>query len=272
MRYQYYLGLSIIIFSLSFNVLGSVLPKVINETLELAAKRSGTTLSPATKKVLTKNLQNAIKVYGDDILKTVKIGGLEAIKQGEKHGDEFWKLCRQNPQAARVLALNADELIPLTSRYGKSILVIEAKTPGLSAKILQEFGTEGLESLSKASASDLSKLAGLGAKTAAEDKQLLLNCYQKSANKSKFLNSFSWKQVMQGGVTASMIIATYKISDGVEESLKIVAKDSLETFRDILLDMGRPIRYGLYALILILLYPLIKIILKIGNKIKTTRK
>ena len=72
-----------IITTTSFAVPASVSKKIIQETIKLAAKKSGKTLKPAMRKALEKTLLQASKQYGDDVIKIVSKGGLEVLEQGE---------------------------------------------------------------------------------------------------------------------------------------------------------------------------------------------
>ena len=45
----------------------------------------------------------------------------------------------------------------------------------------------------------------------------------------KIVRAVPWKTVLAGGAAAGTIIAAYKISDGVEEGIKTVAKEKPET-------------------------------------------
>ena len=45
----------------------------------------------------------------------------------------------------------------------------------------------------------------------------------------RIVRAVPWKTVLAGGATAGTIIAAYKISDGVEEGIKTVAKEKPET-------------------------------------------
>ena len=45
----------------------------------------------------------------------------------------------------------------------------------------------------------------------------------------KIVRAVPWKTVLAGGAAAGTIIAAYKISDGVEEGIKTVAKENPET-------------------------------------------
>jgi len=60
-----------------------------------------------------------------------------------------------------------------------------------------------------------------------------------------------WKTVVAGGAAAGTVIAAYKVSDGVEEGIKTVAKEKPEVFADTLSVLTWPIRWG--ALILFIL-------------------
>ena len=60
-----------------------------------------------------------------------------------------------------------------------------------------------------------------------------------------------WKTVAAGGAAAGTVIAAYKVSDGVEEGIKTVAKEKPEVFADTLSVLTWPIRWA--ALILFFL-------------------
>ena len=54
----------------------------------------------------------------------------------------------------------------------------------------------------------------------------------------------SWKTIAAGGVAAGTVIAAYKISDGVEDGMKIAAKEEPEAFADSLSVLTWPIRWA----------------------------
>ena len=60
-----------------------------------------------------------------------------------------------------------------------------------------------------------------------------------------------WKTVAAGGAAAGTVIAAYKVSDGIEDGIKTVAKEKPEVFADTLSVLTWPIRWG--ALILFIL-------------------
>lgn len=93
-----------------------LLAKVVDETLELAAKRSGRTLGEGTKIALSREMLKISARYGDDVLPLVRNGGLEVLEQGIRHGDDFWRLCKAVPEASRSLALHSEQLLPLAKK------------------------------------------------------------------------------------------------------------------------------------------------------------
>lgn len=60
-----------------------------------------------------------------------------------------------------------------------------------------------------------------------------------------------WKTVAAGGAAAGTVIAAYKVSDGVEEGIKTVAKEKPETFADTLSVLTWPIRWAAFVLFLL---------------------
>lgn len=60
-----------------------------------------------------------------------------------------------------------------------------------------------------------------------------------------------WKTVAAGGAAAGTIIAAYKVSDGVEDGIKTVAKEKPEVFADTLSVLTWPIRWAAFVLFLI---------------------
>ena len=196
-----------------------VASKAVEETLEIAAKRSGKVLSKTTEKKLGVELLEFAGKYGDDVIPLVREGGLEVLEQGAKHGDDFWRLCKQVPAASRAMALHADELIPLAKRIGPEVLEIEAKTPGMAARLVREFGDDAVKTLAK-HPDDTTRLVGYAAKAdSPETARLLYETYKKSSNPSAFLEHLNWKHIMAAGLSSAAIISAYQISDGVQEGL-----------------------------------------------------
>lgn len=60
-----------------------------------------------------------------------------------------------------------------------------------------------------------------------------------------------WKTVAAGGTAAGTVIAAYKVSDGVEEGIKTVAKEKPEVFADALSVLTWPTRWAAFVLFLV---------------------
>ena len=61
----------------------------------------------------------------------------------------------------------------------------------------------------------------------------------------------SWKSVAAGGAAVGTVIAAYKISDGVEDGMKIAAKEKPEAFADSLSVLTWPVRWAAMIFFLI---------------------
>jgi hypothetical protein len=197
---------------------------IIQETIEIAAKVSGKVMSSSSKKAAELVLTKAVTQYGDDAIKIARHGGIEAIKHGAKYGDDFWRLAKNaSPSGMRTLALHADTLMPLAKRLGNNFIKLESKVPGLASRVVNEFGDNAVAHLAaKASPNDISKLLGYAAKAdSPATKKLLWESYKKGG--STFLNNLNSKAILTAGLSTAMIVAAYKISNGVEDGIKDIS-------------------------------------------------
>ena len=71
-----------------------------------------------------------------------------------------------------------------------------------------------------------------------------------------------WKTVAAGGAAAGTVIAAYKVSDGVEEGIKTVAKEKPEVFADTLSVLTWPIRCALLTVFLLVYYWIWRILIR----------
>ena len=67
----------------------------------------------------------------------------------------------------------------------------------------------------------------------------------------KTLLSVPWKTVAAGGAAAGTVIAAYKVSDGIEDGIRTVAKEKPEVFVDTLSVLTWPIRWAAFILFLL---------------------
>ena len=231
---------------------------VISETVELAAKRSGRALTPAARHAMEEAAAKAFAKYGDDVLRTLEKGGLEAIRQGERHGDGFWKLCANaSPRAARSLALHADALMPLAKRIGSDFVTLEGKVPGLAEECVRLFGDGSAKTLSRFPPGEIKQLIGYARRAdSPQTAGLLYEACQKSGG--QVLKHLNWKQIMAGGLSAGIVITAYRISGGVAE----LSQTHPGQFAGLVDKWTRPFHVFLWGIILVLLWYLYRFIRK----------
>ena len=228
------------VISSAFAVPVSATRKAVSKTIEAAAKKSGKALTPAMRKASEKALLQASKQYGDDGFKVVSRGGLEALEQGGKHGKIFWELCAHTPQAARSLALHADDLLPIAKRIGPEFMKLEAHVPGLGKQAVTCFGDDAAKLLVKMPADDAARLIRFGAKAdSPRTAKMLLDGCQKTSG--AILKHLDGKRIVALGLSAAMVTAAYKVSDGIEDGLTEIASESPEHFTNV---VARPLIWG----------------------------
>ena len=71
-----------------------------------------------------------------------------------------------------------------------------------------------------------------------------------------------WKTVAAGGAAAGTVIAAYKVSDGVEDGIKTVAKEKPEVFTDSLSVLTWPMRWGILGLFLLVYYWIWRVLIR----------
>ena len=239
----------------------SVTRKAAAKAVSIAAKRSGRALTPAARIAMEEAACKAFARYGDDVFRVLEKGGLEALKQGERHGKDFWKLCSHaTPQAARSLALHADTLMPIARRVGKDFVTLEGKVPGLGAECMKFFGDQSARTLAHAPAGEITQLVGYARRAdSPQTAKLLHEAYQKS--NGEVLKHLNWKHIMAGGLSAGAVITAYKLSGGVAE----LAEKHPERFARIIDKWTWPIPVFLAGLLLILLWQAWRIISRTGK-------
>jgi hypothetical protein len=204
----------------------------IEECAEVAAQVSGRTLSATARKEVGAEIERAALRLGPEALDTARRGGLELVEAATKHGDDIWRLGASAPAGARALALHTEEILPLARRIGPEVLDLEAKAAGTAAGVAEQFGDKAVPYFAqKVPPSDIPVLIGYAQKAdSAATRELLLREYQKQGR--SLLERLDWKQIMAIGLSSGAIVGTYKTSDGVEEGLKRISKDSPEIFGD----------------------------------------
>ena len=97
--------------------------------------------------------------------------------------------------------------------------------------------------------------------------------HRRVSTPSKTEIAVPWETVAAGGAAAGTIIAAYKVSDGVEDGIRTVAKEKPEVFADTLSVLTWPIRWAVLILFLLVYCWIWKIFIhKTTNSTKGFRK
>ncbi|MCX6599950.1 MAG: hypothetical protein NT025_00080 [bacterium] len=202
------------------SVVSKVTQEALEATVESAAKKSGRALdSDLARRAAVEQVEGLTKTYGDDVLKLVEDGGLEFVEAVPKYGDEMVKFAsKATPQARRVLALNPEELVPLSRRVGVEALELEAKVPGQASNVFRLFGDDGGKYVAKnVPTEDLPRLIKYGEMADSDaTRRALLEAYEKEG-KSLF-ERIPPKLVLAGGLTAAMLYGVHEASDIAREN------------------------------------------------------
>jgi len=196
-------------------VMASLRGETVEGTLKLAAKASGREIAgTSAEKSLGKSLARLTSVYGDDVLIAVEDGGLELLEAATKYGDDVMEIAlKSTPQARRILAMNADALVPLARRVGPEVLELEAKAPGLSAKVFQLFGDDAGKVVAKSvTTDDLPRFYRYGELAdSPATRKLWLKAYQLEGR--TIFERIPAKLVLATGLTTAMILGASNLTD-----------------------------------------------------------
>jgi hypothetical protein len=207
---------------------GRITKKIIEETVERAAKRSGRKVVEKTaKRSASETLERLVKTYGDDALKLVDDAGFKLLDSVPKYGDEIVEIAmKASPQARRAFAQNIPELLPLVRRVGTEALELEAKSPGLSSRIFKVFGDDAGKILARnVPADDIPRLLKYAEKAdGPATKKALVTAYRKEG-KSLF-ERIPANLVLASGLSLSMLYGTHELTNPIRAMGDAIAKNS----------------------------------------------
>lgn len=220
----------------------------VDEVIEVAARVSGRSVTPAARAALGNQLRQAAIRHGDDVLLAARRGGLELAEAAARHGDDVWRLGARVPSGARALALHADELLPLARRIGPEVLILESQHPAIAARVVTAFGDDAVRYLAvNAPMGDLPRLVGFAERAdSAATRRLLFEAYRRHGGEG--LRAIDWKVVMAVGLSTAAVTAAYQISDGIGDGLETVAAESPEQFAAAVGVFTQPVRITLAVL------------------------
>jgi len=120
-------------------ILESISKKVGKEAFEELAERTVKEVGEEGAKKMMNELGEQIIKHGDDVF-------IAANKYGSKN---ILNILKEVPEetckkALRAVLNRGDELVPAVQKFGKEIIEVEVKHPGLSTRIAEKLGKEGL--------------------------------------------------------------------------------------------------------------------------------
>ena len=183
------------------------------EILEWIVKRGGSKVLAKSPDLAAETLERLAKKYGDDVLQVIDDTGLEFLEEIPKHGDELVDLAiKASPQARKAFARNLDELLPIARRTGTEVLELEAKSPGMAAKLFQLFGDDIGKSFAKSlPPEDIPRLVKYAEKAdTPATRALLAETYQKEG--ASLFQRIPPKVVLAYGLTATMLYGTHRLT------------------------------------------------------------
>lgn len=205
--------------------------KIIDKLIHTATQVSGRGLSGVSREAARTQIGRVLTRYGDDaLLGAVRRGGIELVEAAARYGDDVWKYAAQVPEGAVALATRTAEVLPLARRVGPEALRLEAKMPGIASPVASAFGDKAVPYFHRSvPTGDMARLVRYAQKAdTPQTRALLLSHYKKGG--STYLDRLDWKRILAGGLSASMVISAYKISDGVEEGLKNLSANNPDMF------------------------------------------
>lgn len=216
-------------------VVATVSTQAIELAVEQAAKVSGRKVAgTAAKAAATAEVKRLAVKHGEGVLKVVEDSGLELIEAIPKHGDELVQIAmKASPQARRALALNVDQMLPLTKRVGLDALELEAKVPGMSTHAFQVFGDDAGKVLAKSiPTQDIPRLVTYAEKADSETtRKLLLDKYAKEG--PSLFQRVPPQVILAGGLSASMLLGTYEVSAPSRAKAEVL-RNNPEIVRDVM--------------------------------------
>ena len=193
-----------------------------DEIARMALKVSGRELTDDAVKSAAKTIEQAAGKYGDDIAKASVKGGVEVAEQTMKRGDRFFgvlqKAAQCSDESLRALALNADDIVKYSTKYGDDVIVkLNAKVPGQVSRMVaatEKSGIGGVERAVRAVADlpseDIPRVVGAVEKNPSVSREFLEHVEKGGKYFVDKVFEVNAKQIMAGGLTASMIVTAFR--------------------------------------------------------------
>ena len=202
-----------------------------DDVARMALKASGRNASDDAVKAAAKTIKNVAGKYGDDIAEASTRGGIEVAEQATKRGGgRFLQLVKvagnYSDDSLRFLALHTDDVVKYSAKYGDDVvLLLNAKAPGLvprAASVLEKRGVNGVQSAMRAMADlpteDIPRVVGALEKNPSVAREFVEHLVKGGKYFVDKLFSVNAKQIMAGGLTASMIVMASGASSATQDA------------------------------------------------------
>ena len=190
-----------------------------DEIARMALKASGRELADDAVKSAAKTIEQAAEKYGDDVAKASVRGGVEVAEQTMKRGGRFFavlqKAARHSDESLRALALNADDIVKYSAKYGDDVVVkLNAKVPGQVSRMVaaaEKSGVGGVEGVVRAvsnlPAEDIPRVLGAVEKNPSVAREFLEHVEKGGKYFVDKVFAVNAKQIMAGGLSVAMIVS-----------------------------------------------------------------
>ena len=197
--------------------------KTWDEIARLALKVSGKPLTDDAVKGTAKMIETAAGKYGDDVAVATVRGGVEVSEETLKTGGRFFVAVKKSgiltDDALRFLAKNSDEVLELSAKYGDDVLRLNGKVPGVmerGVKVFEKSGVDisrALKTVSDLPKEDIPRIFGAMEKNPSVAREIIEHLEKGGKYFVDKMFDLHGKQILAGGLTSAMIVATVKGMD-----------------------------------------------------------
>lgn len=197
--------------------------KTWDEIARLALKVSGKPLTDDVVKGAAKMIETAAGKYGDDVAVATVRGGVEVSEETLKTGGRFFVAVKKSgvltDDALRFLAKNSDEVLELSAKYGDDVLRLNGKVPGVmerGVKVFEKSGVDisrALKTVSDLPKEDVPRILGAMEKNPSVAREIIEHLEKGGKYFVDKIFDLHGKQILAGGLTSAMIVATVKGMD-----------------------------------------------------------
>lgn len=191
-----------------------------DEIAEAALKASGKEATKASVQSSSRLIEQVAVKYGDDAAKLAMDGGVEVAERLAERGDclnILNKASKVSPRALRAVAVNTDEMLKMTARYGNDILVF-------GGKVSPELVSRGVQAVEKTGAASGKTMIGKFARLPESEIPRVIGAVEKNPKVAETLLDYAEKggkafldrlfklnakKIIAGGLSVAAIIGAY---------------------------------------------------------------